>query len=42
MYARGAYRAIAYALGLRDEQPVRLSREVAEKIRAEDRSQPAA
>jgi hypothetical protein len=42
MYARGVYRTIAYALGLRDEQPVRLSREVAEKVLAEQQDQRAA
>lgn len=32
MYARGAYRMLVYALGLRDEMPVKLSTEVARKM----------
>jgi hypothetical protein len=34
MYARGVYRMLAYALGYRDEVPVKLSREVASRIAA--------
>ena len=41
MYARGAYRMVVYALGLRDELPVQISREVAEKILAEKRQRAA-
>ncbi len=32
MYARGAYRMLAYALALRDELPVKLSRDVAQRL----------
>lgn len=32
MYARGAYRMLAYALGLRDELPVQISTDVARRV----------
>jgi hypothetical protein len=32
MYARGAYRMLAYALGLRDELPVQISADVARRV----------